>query len=108
MKKKIFIGLAIALLVFLVVVFFFIPIHYNNIIIIKGNILFGKGYCPKDREDYSYEDYNHQMVAGQAFTQYRCKLCNKKYSHPTTATPKICSSCAEITGRCKDCGKLQK
>ena len=77
-------------------------------IISKGNKIFGTDYCPKNNNDYLYEDIDHHALAGQAITTYKCKICNKKYEHPSTAIPKICSSCADITGRCKDCGKLKK
>ena len=110
MKKK-----NIIILIFLIILIISIFLVINNRvlsreddIISKGNRIFGTDYCPKKNNDDLYEDYNHPMMAGQAFTPYKCKICNKKYEHHNTAIPKICSSCADITGRCMQCGKLKK
>ena len=109
MKKRIIIGLIIiAIIALIVVLFFYINNAYSDeYIISKGYNIFGSDYCPKDDDNLMYEDSEHPMFAGQAITPYKCQLCNKKYEHHNTAIPKICSSCATITGRCMQCGKLK-
>lgn len=106
MKKKIVIFLILIIIMILGIVIFF-SINSTDNIDKKGEQLFGKSYCPKKSNDYRYEDYEHPMIAGMALTDYKCKLCNKKYTHPNTATPKICSACATATNRCQYCGKLK-
>ena len=44
-------------------------------------------------------------VAGQAFTEYTCKLCGQKYVHHTTAVPQVCDNCSKKFHVCTDCGK---
>ncbi len=41
--------------------------------------------------------------AGQAFTDWSCKLCGKLSSHPNTAVPKLCSECADAYDLCSSC-----
>jgi len=113
MKRKFIIKLIFIVIVILIITM--ILFTRNNVItnnkddiISKGNRMFGDDYCPKDNNDYLYEDYEHQRVAGEAITPYKCKICNKNYDYPNTNIPKICSSCANITGRCMQCGKLKK
>ncbi len=48
--------------------------------------------------------YYHRGMAGQAFTPYHCEICLTEYSHHNTATPKLCTACAEHNGLCEDCG----
>lgn len=113
MKKKIIIGLIIiAIIVVIVVLFFYIKnIYSDKYIISKGYNIFGSDYCHCHQADdnpmYGDSEYPKLKGGGSAITPYKCQLCNKKYKHPNTAIPKICSSCADITGRCMDCGKLK-
>ena len=107
MKKKIFIRIIIVFIIFITIIFL-IPIHNNNIIIAKGYAIFGNKYCPKEDNDFRYEDFWHSNIAGQTFTSYRCLLCNQSYWNSNTDTPLICPDCGKITGRCGDCGKLKK
>lgn len=107
MKKKIIIGLIVVAIVILSIIVFLNINNSDNDIISKGYKIFGSDYCPRNHNDYFYEDNEHPMMAGQAITTYKCEICNKKYQHRNTATPKICSSCSAITGRCMDCGKLK-
>lgn len=100
MKKKIVIFVILAVII---VCYIYITNNINK----KASILFGDDYCPKKSDDYSYEDYEHSMIAGMALTDYKCELCNRKYTHSNTATPKICPKCAATTNRCSDCGKLE-
>lgn len=106
MKKKFIIFVIVTILIILGFVAFF-SINKTDNIDKKGEILFGKSYCSKKSDDYHYEDYEHPMIGGMALTEYKCKLCNKKYTHSNTATPEICSACATATNRCQDCGKLK-
>lgn len=47
-------------------------------------------------------------LAGQAFTEYRCNVCGKKFVHHNTNTPNFCKNCAEKEGICQRCGsKIQ-
>lgn len=111
MKKKVIIGISIiAIVVFIIVIFFIVNniTHSDNYIISKGYKIFGSDYCPNDDENPGYEDSEHPMYAGATITPYRCQLCNEMYNNSNTAIPKICSSCADITGRCMLCGKLKK
>ena len=109
MKKKNIIILIFLIIAILVISIFLVInnriLSRKNDIISKGNKIFGTDYCDNN---YLYGDYDHPTIAGEAFTPYICKICNKEYEHPNTATPKICSSCADITGRCMQCGKLKK
>lgn len=43
-------------------------------------------------------------MAGQAFTNYTCKSCSITRSHPNTATPTLCTSCAIHQFKCQRCG----
>ncbi len=107
MNRKIIIGIIVVAIVILVALVFLNMNNSNNGIISKGYKLFGNEYCPMNN-DFRYADSEHPMIAGDAVKDYKCQLCKKKYTHPNTATPKICSSCAEITGRCMYCGKFEK
>lgn len=99
MKKKI-IFLIVVIVIILLGISLYI-IKNSTDIKAKGNKLFGKEYCDENV-------YEHFRSGGDAFTKYTCPLCDREYNNPDTAVPKICSSCATITGRCMDCGKLKK
>jgi len=105
MKKKIIIGVIIVAIVALITIIFLMVKNSDNYIKQKADKIFGSNYCPKN--DFFYSDNEHPAIAGQAITSYKCKLCNKKYEYKNTAIPKICPSCATITRRCMDCGKLE-
>ena len=94
----------------------YLDINKSEYYIIKrGYKLFGDNSCPKSSNEiyykndvpFFYEDSEHPVTVGQAVTDYKCELCNKKYVHPNTGIPKICSTCSTITNRCMSCGKLQ-
>ena len=111
MKNKIIIGLIIIeiIAIILIVTFYInnVYVYSDDFIISKGYKIFGSDYCTKDNDSQLHEDLEHSMWAGAAITPYKCQLCNKKYQHPNTAITKICYSCANITGRCMQCGKLK-
>ena len=100
MKKKIIIGIVfIAIIALIVVLFSYInKIYSENYIIARGYEIFGEEYC-----DCVFKG---PELSGCAITSHKCKICEKEFEHPSTATPIICSSCAEITGRSQECGKL--
>lgn len=106
MNKKLIIYVIVIIIIILGLIAF-LSINITDNIDKKGEILLGKSYCPRKNNDYCYEDYEHPRFAGMALTDYKCKLCNKKYTYPNTATPKICSACATDTNRCQHCGKLK-
>jgi hypothetical protein len=43
-------------------------------------------------------------IAGQAFTNHNCGLCDKLMTFPTTDTDDFCLECAEEISVCKHCG----
>lgn len=43
-------------------------------------------------------------IAGQAFTKYICRVCEKEGLYPNTAVPKICAICSDSLHICCDCG----
>jgi hypothetical protein len=46
-------------------------------------------------------------MAGSAFRDYTCKICEKVHSWPNTSTPDLCSSCASEHKLCRRCmGKM--
>lgn len=42
-------------------------------------------------------------MAGQAFTDWNCGVCNKVSSNPNTATPRVCMECAKKYRLCTEC-----
>ena len=111
LKKK----FVIFMLIILIngIIYFYIT-KTDTYIIKTGYKLFGSEYCNIEDGYYSniltrsfIEDSKHPVTGGCALTDYRCKLCKKKYTSSTTITPEICSACAIITNRCSDCGKLK-
>lgn len=43
-------------------------------------------------------------IAGSAFTDYKCEICQNTYSHPNTAVPSYCINCSKDQDICKNCG----
>ena len=43
-------------------------------------------------------------LAGQAFTEYQCQVCDNQNMHPNTATPDVCDNCSKKHNICCDCG----
>lgn len=56
-----------------------------------------KGECPA-----CY--YSGGRMAGQAFTQRQCGLCDAVILHSNTAVPVLCGPCADKHGLCRNCG----
>lgn len=44
--------------------------------------------------------------AGQAFTNIKCKGCEREMTFPTTDTDKYCEDCAKEFNICKHCGQI--
>lgn len=105
MKKKIIVGVIITVIIILLssIVLFSIN-KTDNDFSKKAYKLFGDDYC---QNTFNNIDDEHTEIAGMAFTSYNCEICNQKYEHPNTATPKICYTCANATNRCEYCGKLK-
>ncbi len=64
----------------------------------KGIEIFGSDYCNE----------KHSKLGGDALTAWTCKLCGYSDINPDTDVPVICNKCANLTGRCMECGKLEK
>ena len=47
--------------------------------------------------------YLKSGFAGQAFTRFECKNCEKEVHHPNTDTPKYCNECAANHSCCIRC-----
>ena len=95
MKKKniiIIIMLIIAIIGLIVIASLFTRIY-------KGYKLYGNEYCDNDLN-------SHVRFGGDIVVTYKCDICNIENEYGSTATPKICPFCAELTGRCSTCGKL--
>jgi hypothetical protein len=43
-------------------------------------------------------------IAGQAFTERPCGLCDKTIKHSNTAIGVICEACSDESGMCSHCG----
>lgn len=92
MKKKIFILVTVILAVIGIAIIS-IPINNEKIIILKGNIFWGKKKC------YELE------VATCDIVERKCKLCNGKFEGSSSEI--LCNSCCSITNRCSVCGKIK-
>ncbi len=85
-----------------------IPLTNANIIAFKATIMFGLDSCPTNDPDYYSEKDIHFAGAPAVITPYKCGVCRKNTNSPDGSIPKMCKSCADITGRCEECGKLKK
>ena len=47
---------------------------------------------------------SHDIISGQAFTDWTCKLCGTKETYSNTNTPQLCKVCAQRFGLCISCG----
>lgn len=47
--------------------------------------------------------YYKSVIAGQAFTDYVCKICKRALSHSDTNPPEICMECATDNKLCRCC-----
>lgn len=105
MKKKVLIIVLVIALIVIVGIISFLYMYFNTSngiskseLIQKGYEVFGSDYCTG----------NHDVNgAGDAFTDWECKICGKKNTNPDTNVPEICFDCARITNRCYECGKLE-
>ena len=44
------------------------------------------------------------FMAGQGFTQWKCRICGKEDMHSNTRVPRLCEPCAKTAGLCWQCG----
>ena len=97
MKKRtiLIIILSIIIMISIGVLSFTVPINNENIIKIKGNLLFGK----RDRCNTMFEALTDDI------TERKCILCNKKYMGSSSRI--LCGNCCTLTGRCLVCGKYR-
>lgn len=42
-------------------------------------------------------------IVGQAFSDFKCGKCKKKFSHPNTGVPSYCKPCAQSMNKCQYC-----
>ena len=96
MKKKFEKCIKVILIIIAVILILkiIISIKYTKILI--GDVKYGKDYC----------EGHGMIIAGQAFTDYRCNICGRKDMWSNTEVPEICDKCAEDTNRCGYCGEL--
>jgi hypothetical protein len=52
---------------------------------------------------HCYYMQGHRL-AGQAFTEWTCRLCGQVDTCQNTAHPVVCETCADAYGLCVDCG----
>ncbi len=86
----------IAIISILIIMALFIPIKSENIIIKKGNWLFGKS---------SDKCRNIEMMTDD-ITKRKCILCNKSFKGSSSQI--ICVECSDITNRCCVCGRIKE
>lgn len=48
--------------------------------------------------------YLGAKIAGQGFTAYTCRNCERQNEHPNTAVPRLCRTCADERNLCVHCG----
>ena len=48
--------------------------------------------------------FNSGSLAGQAFTEWTCEVCEKDQMHSNTGVPIACDACAKRHSLCKECG----
>jgi hypothetical protein len=48
--------------------------------------------------------YRHSGIHGQAFTAWKCILCDKPDTHHNTGVPELCRECSEAFDLCVKCG----
>lgn len=61
-----------------------------------------KSRLPENKCRYCF--YMGGGLAGQAFTNWKCVVCDKEDLWPNTAVPKVCSKCAKKNELCVTCG----
>ncbi len=74
----------------------------RQIIIKKGNEVFGSSDCSRGTKG----DIKHFDVGGTITFTHDCRICGRKMHATNTSTDTICKSCQKITGRCGRCGGL--
>ena len=109
-NKKTILSIIVIILLIISILFVInnIPLTNDNIIVLKANIMFGHSSCPTNNPDYhSEKDLDHFGFYATVMTPYKCGVCRKNTESSSSFIPKMCRSCAKITGRCEKCGKLK-
>ena len=97
MKKKV-LGIALAIIVVIAAIIVFNCIKKNDAWKIrKGNEIFGNEIC---------QGHEHE-VGLTVMTSFKCKICEKQSESGHAPASVICKLCADITGRCTECGKIK-
>ena len=96
MKKRVKLIICIVSIVVLIIILvLFMPISNKNIIIKKGNILFGEtNKC------------NRIEIITDDITNRKCILCKKIFRGSSSRI--ICYECCDITNRCSVCGRIKE
>lgn len=98
LKKKLFI---IGIILVIIFIGGFLLINTDFYKINKANLLFENDVCNHNEEE-------HPKDSLTIVSQYKCRICGKTFSYPSSPTPIICDDCARITHRCQWCGKLEE
>ena len=98
MKKISKLIIFILIIIVVLIILLFMPINNKNIIVEKGNLLFGKS-----KTCSTIESMTESMT--DDLTNRKCILCNKKFIG--SSSQRICNDCCNITNRCSVCGKIK-
>ena len=86
-----------ALTIIFIIIFTIVLI--SSIKIIKGYKLLGKEICTCRNEMHS--------ALGGAISMNACTICKDDFT-TVGSSKELCNSCAKLTNRCDNCGKLEK
>lgn len=85
----------IFIILVIIVIINFVPISSEKIIIMKGNIIYGKLKKCSGVEVITFD-----------YERNRCKLCNSFFIGSSSI--RICDNCSNLTHRCDICGKIKE
>ena len=102
-KTKIIVISVVSILVLVALITVLVIVIRNNQLIDKGNKLYGTSACNKDSHwTGNFGPYSLQITP-PAYIE--CRICHeKKYRNRNI----LCDRCANLTGRCPECGGLIK